>query len=55
MPDTITGGRDMKDDMMWQLFTDTGDPLCWLFCRAAEKNKDKDGKKRPGDVPRPSD
>ena len=36
----------MKNDMLWKLFTETGDPVCWLYCRAAEKNKDR--KKRAG-------
>lgn len=21
----------------WQVFTETGEPLCWLMCRAADK------------------
>lgn len=25
----------MKDDLFWQLFTDTGDPLGYLYYRAA--------------------
>lgn len=25
----------------WELFTETGDPLCWLYCRAEEKSEDK--------------
>lgn len=29
----------MQDDLMWQLFTDTGDPLAWLMCHASEKSK----------------
>ena len=33
----------MKSDSLWQLFYDTGDPLSWLYCRAAEKSKDMDG------------
>ena len=43
----------MKNDMLWKLFTETGDPVCWLYCRAAEKDKDR--KKRAGGTPRPAD
>lgn len=32
----------MHEEFLWQVFTDTGDPLCWLMHRAAEKyNKDR--------------
>ena len=24
----------MNDEIFWQVFTDTGDPLCWLLYRA---------------------
>lgn len=40
----------MSEDLFWQVFTDTGDPLCWLMHRAAEKSNNKDG---AGDDPRP--
>jgi len=30
----------MSEGSLWDLFKDTGDPLCWLYCRAAEKNKE---------------
>ncbi len=32
----------MHDKFFWQIFTDTGDPLCWLMHRAAEKYNNKD-------------
>lgn len=41
----------MQDNIMWQVFKDTGDPLCWLMYRA-ERDKDND---TAGDKPRPSD
>lgn len=31
----------MQDDILWQVFKDTGDPLCWLIHRAAVKGNDK--------------
>lgn len=31
----------MPEDILWQLFKETGDPLCWLIHRAAVKKKDK--------------
>lgn len=31
----------MNGELLWQMFCDTGDPLCWLMCRAAE-NEDKE-------------
>lgn len=31
----------MSDDLLWQVFTDTGDPMCWLMHRAEVKSKDK--------------
>lgn len=40
----------MSDNLFWQVFTDTGDPLCWLMHRAAEKSNNKDG---AGDDPKP--
>ena len=27
----------MKIDMLWELFRDTGDPVCWLLTRAAAR------------------
>ena len=32
----------MKSEKLWQLFYDTGDPLGWLYDRAAEKSIDMD-------------
>ena len=32
----------MNDEFFWQVFADTGDPLCWLMHRAAEKYNNKD-------------
>lgn len=42
----------MSDDLLWQVFTDTGDPLCWLMHRAAENQTIKMGR---GMTPDPSD
>ena len=30
----------MTPDELWELFCDTGDPLCWLMCRGAESEHD---------------
>lgn len=27
----------MSDDILWQVFADTGDPMSWLMYRASEK------------------
>lgn len=42
----------MQDDIMWQVFTDTGDPLCWLMYRAQQ---DKENEKRRGVKPQSND
>ena len=31
----------MNDEFFWQVFADTGDPLCWRMHRAAEKYNKK--------------
>ncbi len=41
----------MPDDLLWQMFTETGDPLCWLYFRAAVNSKNSE--KVVGDKPRP--
>lgn len=41
----------MPEDILWQMFTETGDPLCWLLHRAAANSKDNE--KVTGDKPRP--
>lgn len=46
----------MTDDTFWKVFTDTGDPMCWLMCRAADRNppKSSEDKKRAAEQsPRP--
>ena len=48
----------MTDDTFWKAFTDTGDPMCWLMCRAADRNtpKSSEDKKRAAEQnPAPSD
>lgn len=29
----------MSNEILWQIFADTGDPMSWLMYRASEKNK----------------
>ena len=29
----------MSDEILWQVFADTGDPMSWLMYRASERNK----------------
>ncbi len=29
----------MSDDILWQVFAETGDPMSWLMYRASEKQK----------------
>ena len=41
----------MSENNLWQLFTDTGDPLCWLYCRAAARYDKKDNEKSTEDKP----
>jgi len=31
----------MKKGVLWRLFADTGDPICWLYLRAAEKENNE--------------
>jgi hypothetical protein len=33
----------MNDKTLWQIFTDTGDPVCWLMYRAAERKPEASG------------
>lgn len=35
----------MNDEFFWQVFADTGDPLCWLMHRAAENIIIKTGRR----------
>lgn len=35
----------MKTDAIWQAFSETGDPVCYLLYKTVEANKDKGGKK----------
>lgn len=29
----------MRDEILWQVFADTGDPMSWLMYRASEKGR----------------
>ena len=40
----------MSDEILWQIFADTGDPMSWLMYRASEKNKSN---KPAGETPSP--
>ena len=31
-----SGVIDLKQDLLWQLFLDTGDPMCWVIYRHME-------------------
>ena len=31
----------MSDDILWQVFAETGDPMSWLMYRASERQKNK--------------
>ncbi len=31
----------MTNDTVWQIFAETGDPMCWLMYRASEKRNKK--------------
>ncbi len=31
----------MSDDILWQIFAETGDPMGWLMYRASEKQNRK--------------
>ena len=33
----------MSNDVFWQAFEDTGDPMCWLVYKAAENTDNNDG------------
>ena len=37
------GGRDMEQ-MLWNLFRETGDPMGYLLCKAEERAREKQGK-----------
>ena len=37
------GGRDMEQ-MLWNLFRETGDPMGYLLCKAEERTREKQGK-----------
>ena len=43
----------MDKTIFWELFRDTGDPICWLIARKHPYSKEKDGKipERKGDDP----
>ena len=32
---SLSGVIALKDDFLWQLFMDTGDPVCWVIYRRA--------------------
>ena len=36
----------MKENGFWEVFRDTGDPLCWLLSRA-DKPRENDPKEMP--------
>lgn len=40
----------MDDDILWQLFADTGDPLSWLMYRAGTEGRENE---EPKDEDRP--
>lgn len=39
----------MCTNELWELFKDTGDPLCWLLLRGAERTEAHSGA-QPGDA-----
>ncbi len=41
----------MNDDILWQVFADTGDPMSWLMYRASERGKKN--KRSAEDAPSP--
>ena len=41
----MTAEEERMDDALWQAFLDTGDPLCWLVHKAAERKNNKEGDK----------
>lgn len=41
----------MPDDVFWEAFADTGEPLCWLMHRASVKEDKKSTEERVGDKP----
>ncbi len=45
----------MSDDVLWQIFAETGDPMSWLMYRASEKQKQKQKKVSAEAVPSPED
>ncbi len=28
---------DLKSELLWQIFMDTGDPMCWMLYRRMER------------------
>jgi len=48
----------MGNDIFWEVFRDTGDPLCWLMTRpegaAAGESTPRTNKKAPGEEPKRS-
>ena len=44
----------MEKDAFWNVFRDTGDPVCWLLSRAARRQRGAGGKKREPRENRPS-
>ena len=44
----------MERDIFWEVFRDTGDPLCWLMTRAGKQDRAKDGKTTEQREKRPS-
>ena len=42
--DFLTEKEKERKNLLWQLFLDTGDPLCWMLCRKDREEPDKKGK-----------
>lgn len=36
--------KEINSDLLWQLFLDTGDPLCWMLIRRGREDPREDGK-----------
>lgn len=36
----------MKENIFWDVFRDTGEPMCWLMLRAADKPPAKKNEKK---------
>lgn len=47
----------MSDDILWQIFAETGDPMSWLMHRASEKQREKQENKTTSaeECPSPED